>query len=121
MRSSNVAATSAKTRSRLSPRHPIEEIGAKFLGEHQHDDDEVRCILGGKAVFVIRPHTDRWMHVVEAGDLLGVPAKRANRFFLTEIKRSGLLACVRRIGLGFLNTEIGRSNLNYNEFKSTQV
>ena len=73
----------------LDPTTPnLEEICAKFLDEHQHDDDEVRFILGGIAIFEIRSRNDRWMHLlVEAGDLIIVPAKRYHRFFLTEIKK----------------------------------
>ncbi len=72
----------------LSPETPkLDEALAKFLDEHHHDDDEVRFILDGAAIFQIRSTADRWMHVhLQAGDLIVVPAKRHHRFWLTEAK-----------------------------------
>jgi len=78
----------------LSPATPgLEAICAKFIGEHHHDDDEVRFVLDGEGVFDIRTGDDRWMRVkVEKGDLVVVPAKRHHRFMLTELKT---IRCVR--------------------------
>lgn len=78
----------------LSPETPdLEGICAKFLDEHSHDEDEVRFVLEGEGVFDIRSGDDRWMRVmVEAGDLIVVPAGRYHRFFLTEKKA---IRCVR--------------------------
>jgi 1,2-dihydroxy-3-keto-5-methylthiopentene dioxygenase len=65
----------------------LDAICAKFAAEHLHSEDEVRFILAGEGVFDIRSVDDRWMHlVVEAGDLLVVPARRYHRFFLTDAR-----------------------------------
>lgn len=78
----------------LLPDNPkLDEICAKFAPEHLHDDDEVRFVLEGEGVFDIRSRGDRWMHVVvEAGDLIVVPAGRNHRFELTDKK---MIRCVR--------------------------
>ena len=78
----------------LLPDNPkLDEICAKFVDEHLHDDDEVRFVLEGAGVFDIRSTDDRWMRVtVEAGDLIVVPAGRYHRFFLTEANH---IRCVR--------------------------
>lgn len=73
----------------LTPETPkLDEICAKFLDEHCHEEDEVRFILDGAGIFDIRSRDDRWMRiVVEAGDLIVVPAGRWHRFLLTDTKR----------------------------------
>ena len=78
----------------LSPQTPnLEEICAKFVDEHRHDDDEVRFVLEGAGVFDIRSRKDEWMRVtVEAGDLIVVPKDRYHRFELTDAQR---IRCVR--------------------------
>lgn len=78
----------------LRPETPnLEAICQKFDDEHLHDEDEVRFVLEGEGVFDIRSRDDRWMRVVvEAGDLIVVPAKRWHRFELTEAKT---IHCVR--------------------------
>ena len=78
----------------LLPDNPkLDEICAKFVDEHLHDDDEVRFVLEGEGVFDIRSSDDRWMRVeVAAGDLIVVPAGRYHRFFLTDAKH---IRCVR--------------------------
>jgi 1,2-dihydroxy-3-keto-5-methylthiopentene dioxygenase len=70
----------------LRPTTPgLEAICAKFDGEHSHDDDEVRFVLEGAGIFDVRSRDDRFMHIlVEAGDLIVVPAGRYHRFFLTD-------------------------------------
>ncbi|GAB4542229.1 MAG: cupin domain-containing protein [Haliangiales bacterium] len=70
----------------LRPDNPkLDEICAKFVDEHYHDEDEVRFILDGAGIFDIRTRDDRWMRVeVETGDLIVVPAGRHHRFFLTD-------------------------------------
>jgi 1,2-dihydroxy-3-keto-5-methylthiopentene dioxygenase len=68
-------------------------IMAKFDGEHVHDDDEVRFVLEGEGVFDIRAKDERWLRiVVEAGDLIVVPAGVNHRFELTPLTR---IHCVR--------------------------
>ncbi len=65
----------------------FEALCAKFSPEHRHDDDEVRFVLEGEGIFDIRTAADRMMRiVVEAGDLIVVPALRDHRFLLTESK-----------------------------------
>ena len=78
----------------LSPETPnLEAICAKFIDEHHHDDDEVRFVLEGEGIFDIRSGDDRWMRVVvEAGDLIIVPAMRHHRFMLTDHQA---IRCVR--------------------------
>jgi 1,2-dihydroxy-3-keto-5-methylthiopentene dioxygenase len=78
----------------LSPSLPnLDEICAKFIDEHLHDEDEVRFVLEGEGIFDIRSKEDRWMRVVvEKGDLIVVPEKRNHRFMLTDDKT---IRCVR--------------------------
>ncbi len=78
----------------LRPETPnLDAICKKFDDEHYHDEDEVRFVLEGEGIFDIRSTDDRWMRVlVEAGDLIVVPAKRHHRFELTESKT---IRCVR--------------------------
>ena len=78
----------------LSPATPgIDALCEKFLGEHLHDEDEVRFVLEGEGVFDIRSRDDRYMRVaVERSDLIVVPAKRYHRFMLTD---SRSIRCVR--------------------------
>ena len=65
----------------LTPNTPnLDEICAKFVDEHYHDEDEVRFVLDGEGIFDIRSKDDRWMRVVvETGDLIIVPAGRHHR------------------------------------------
>jgi 1,2-dihydroxy-3-keto-5-methylthiopentene dioxygenase len=78
----------------LAPDTPeLPTICAKFSAEHLHTDDEVRYVLEGEGIFDIRSADDRWMRVVvEAGDLLVVPAHLHHRFLLTETQH---IRCVR--------------------------
>jgi 1,2-dihydroxy-3-keto-5-methylthiopentene dioxygenase len=60
---------------RIQPDHPKrEEMRAKFLDEHIHEDDEVRFFVAGAGMFYL--HADRRVHMLlcEAGDLIRVPA-----------------------------------------------
>ena len=71
----------------------LDELCSKFVGEHFHDEDEVRFVLDGAGIFDIRSTEDRWMRViVETGDLIVVPAKRHHRFQLTDDKS---IRCIR--------------------------
>ena len=78
----------------LKPDTPnLDGICAKFADEHLHTDDEVRFVLTGEGIFDIRSETDRWIRVVvEAGDLIVVPANLHHRFFLTDRQQ---IRCVR--------------------------
>jgi 1,2-dihydroxy-3-keto-5-methylthiopentene dioxygenase len=60
---------------RCLPNHPQkEQLRAKFLAEHTHDDDEVRFFVEGGAMFYL--HADARVHMVlcERNDLISVPA-----------------------------------------------
>ncbi len=71
----------------------LDVIMKKFDDEHIHDDDEIRFVLTGEGVFDIRAKDERWMRiVVEAGDLIVVPAGVNHRFELTPMTQ---IHCVR--------------------------
>jgi len=60
---------------RCLPDHPQrEQLRAKFLAEHTHDDDEVRFFVDGAAMFYL--HADARVHMVlcARNDLISVPA-----------------------------------------------
>lgn len=78
----------------LRPTTPeLDVLLARFDREHTHDEDEVRFVLEGEAIFDIRSRHDRWMRVVvERGDLVVVPRERNHRFELTELRT---VRCVR--------------------------
>jgi 1,2-dihydroxy-3-keto-5-methylthiopentene dioxygenase len=62
----------------------LDVVMKKFDDEHTHADDEIRFVLAGEGVFDIRDHEDRMIRVVvEAGDLIVVPAGVNHRFELT--------------------------------------
>jgi 1,2-dihydroxy-3-keto-5-methylthiopentene dioxygenase len=65
----------------------------RFVGEHFHEEDEVRFVVEGEGIFDIRSRDDRWMRVVvEEGDLIVVPRGRHHRFMLGERRT---MRCVR--------------------------
>jgi 1,2-dihydroxy-3-keto-5-methylthiopentene dioxygenase len=71
----------------------LEEICAKFDKEHFHTLDEVRFVVEGEGIFDVRNKSDQWVRiVVEAGDLIIIPAKLYHRFLLTSAKN---IRCVR--------------------------
>jgi 1,2-dihydroxy-3-keto-5-methylthiopentene dioxygenase len=77
----------------------LETICAKFDKEHRHTLDEVRFVVEGEGIFDVRDQTDRWVRiVVEAGDLIIIPANKYHRFMLTSAKK---IRCARL----FLNHE----------------
>ncbi len=78
----------------LRPETPnLGDVLKKFDDEHLHEEDEVRFLLEGEAIFDIRSTSDRWMRVqVERGDLIVVPKGRHHRFELTDKKT---IRCVR--------------------------
>jgi 1,2-dihydroxy-3-keto-5-methylthiopentene dioxygenase len=73
----------------LSPAtHDLEALLAKFDKEHTHNDDEVRFTVAGRGIFSINPGSTPVVHVlVEAGDLLVVPAQTRHWFTLCEERR----------------------------------
>lgn len=50
------------------------EMRAKFLNEHTHDEDEVRFFVEGAAVFYLRVDGRIYMTRCERNDLISVPA-----------------------------------------------
>jgi 1,2-dihydroxy-3-keto-5-methylthiopentene dioxygenase len=49
-------------------------LRAKFLSEHTHGEDEVRFFTAGAAAFYLRAENTVYRVVLNAGDLLSVPA-----------------------------------------------
>ena len=73
----------------VHPQTPgLEEMLAKFSGEHWHDEDEVRFIVHGRGIFHINPTQGSLTAVeVEPGDLLTVPAGTLHWFDLCADRR----------------------------------
>jgi len=60
---------------RMVPDNPKrEEMRAKFLDEHIHEDDEVRFFVEGAGMFYLHAGGRVHMLLCEAGDLIKVPA-----------------------------------------------
>jgi len=60
---------------RCLPDHPQrEQLRAKFLAEHTHDDDEVRFFVEGAAMFYLHAGARVHMVLCERNDLISVPA-----------------------------------------------
>jgi 1,2-dihydroxy-3-keto-5-methylthiopentene dioxygenase len=60
---------------RCAPDHPQrEQLRAKFLAEHTHDDDEVRFFVEGAAMFYLHAAARVHMVLCERNDLISVPA-----------------------------------------------
>jgi len=60
---------------RMQPDNPRrEEMRAKFLDEHVHEDDEVRFFVEGAGMFYLHANSRVHMLPCEAGDLIRVPA-----------------------------------------------
>jgi 1,2-dihydroxy-3-keto-5-methylthiopentene dioxygenase len=57
---------------RCLPDNP--QMRAKFLNEHTHDDDEVRPLVEGAAMFYLRVDGKVYMTRCERNDLIGVAA-----------------------------------------------
>lgn len=60
---------------RIFPDNPKrDELRAKFLDEHIHEDDEVRFFVEGAGMFYLHANDRVHMLLCEAGDLISVPA-----------------------------------------------
>lgn len=71
----------------------LETILAKFDKEHYHTEDEVRFVVSGRGIFVIRGKDEQLYDVeVHPGDLLAVPEGTQHWFELCEDKQ---IQCIR--------------------------
>jgi 1,2-dihydroxy-3-keto-5-methylthiopentene dioxygenase len=68
----------------------LEELLKKFEAIHTHSEDEIRAIVGGKGVFVIKGQGDTGYFDVEltAGDLISVPENTPHFFTLMENRQT---------------------------------
>ena len=73
----------------VNPQTPgLDAMLAKFSREHWHDEDEVRFIIDGHAVFHIHPQQSPVVAIeVEAGDLIRVPRGTLHWFDLCSDRR----------------------------------
>ena len=72
----------------LDEKHPQkEELRAKFLDEHMHNEDEVRFFVSGRGLFSL--HLDEHVYAVlcEKGALISVPAGTKHWFDMGEHPR----------------------------------
>jgi 1,2-dihydroxy-3-keto-5-methylthiopentene dioxygenase len=60
---------------------------ARFLDEHQHDEDEVRFFVAGRGCFYLRLDGKVHALVCEAGDLVSVPARTRHWFDMGAVPR----------------------------------
>ncbi len=68
----------------------IEEMLKKFEAVHTHSEDEIRAIVGGKGIFIIKGKGDLGYFDVEltAGDLISVPENTPHFFTLMENRQT---------------------------------
>ncbi|MFM9280217.1 acireductone dioxygenase [Paenibacillus jiagnxiensis] len=64
----------------------LEELLAKFENIHTHTEDEIRAIVGGKGIFIIKGASDLGYFNVELspGDVISVPEDTPHFFTLME-------------------------------------
>lgn len=76
----------------ITPETPDEALD-KFDPPHTHSEDEIRLFLEGEGIFDLMTDDGRWFRVLlQAGDMIVVPAGRVHRFEPTFRKS---LRCVR--------------------------
>ena len=70
----------------LSDANPnLSELLDNFKKEHHHEDDEVRLIVSGHAIFAIQGNDEKWFDVrLNPGDLISVPESTRHYFTLRE-------------------------------------
>jgi len=69
----------------LGPDHPQrQEMRAKFLDEHTHDDFEIRFFVDGSGIFYIHKNDHVYAVLCEKGDLISVPANITHWFDMGE-------------------------------------
>jgi 1,2-dihydroxy-3-keto-5-methylthiopentene dioxygenase len=70
----------------LSDANPnLSELLENFKKEHHHEDDEVRFIVSGHAIFAIQGKDEKWFDVrLNPGDLISVPESTRHYFTLQE-------------------------------------
>lgn len=74
----------------LSEQTPnLDELLKKFEAIHTHTEDEIRAIVGGKGIFIIKGSDDVGYFDVElsAGDLISVPENKPHFFTLMDNKK----------------------------------
>lgn len=78
----------------LKPDTPgLDDLLAKFDREHTHSEDEVRFVVSGRGVFVVRGVDGELYDVeVHAGDLLAVPEGTPHWFTLCDDRH---IQCIR--------------------------
>ncbi|AWB44869.1 acireductone dioxygenase [Paenibacillus sp. CAA11] len=67
----------------------IEELLAKFEQIHTHTEDEIRAIVAGSGIFIIKgdDETGYFDVVLQPGDLISVPENTVHFFTLTEERK----------------------------------
>lgn len=71
----------------------LEALLGKFSREHHHSEDEVRFVVDGHGIFIIRGRSGRCIELtVGPGDLITVPAGTRHWFTLAEDRR---IKCIR--------------------------
>ena len=69
----------------MTPDHPERaSLRRKFLDEHIHAEDEVRCFVGGQALFCLHIGAEVLLTRCERGDLISVPAGTRHWFNNSE-------------------------------------
>jgi 1,2-dihydroxy-3-keto-5-methylthiopentene dioxygenase len=61
-----------------------DEIRKKFLGEHSHDDFEIRFFIEGSGLFYLHVADKIYAVLCEKGDLISVPANTTHWFDMGE-------------------------------------
>lgn len=68
----------------------LEEMLKKFESIHTHSEDEIRAIIGGKSIFIIKGSDDLGYFDVEleAGDVISVPENTPHFFTLMDNRKT---------------------------------